>query len=55
MCAGVCIAHLPVLTVLQALAYLVLGLEQEVLEGRWGLPADAQLVFQIPDTANTHP
>lgn len=46
--------YLPVLAVLQPVADLVFGLEQEVLESRRGLPANAQLVFQLPDAADCH-
>lgn len=46
--------HLPIHAVLHAVADLVLGLEEEVLEGRWGNPAHAQLILQAPDTAHMY-
>lgn len=46
--------YLPVLAVLQPVADLVFGLEQEVLESGRSLPANAQLVFQLPDAADCH-
>lgn len=46
--------HLPIHAVLHSVADLVLGLEEEVLEGRWGNPAHTQLVLQAPDTAHMH-
>lgn len=48
------VRHLPVHAVLHSVADLVLGLEEEVLEGRWGNPAHTQLVLQAPNSAHVH-
>lgn len=44
--------YLPLDAVLQPVADLVLGLKEEVLEGRWGAPADAQLILQVTHAAH---
>ena len=46
--------YLPLDAVLQPVSYLILCLEQEVLEGRRIGPADSQLVLQVPDAAHQH-
>lgn len=46
--------HLPIHAILHAVADLVLGLEEEVLEGRRGNPAHAQLVLKSPNTAHVY-
>lgn len=46
--------HLPIHTILHTVADLVLGLEEEVLEGRRGNPAHTQLVLQAPNSAHVH-
>lgn len=51
---NVFVLYLPVLAVLQSVADLVFGLEQEVFESWMGLPADAELVFQLPDATHGH-
>ena len=48
------VRHLPIHAVLHSVADLVLGLEEEVLEGRRGNPAYAQLVLQAPNSAHVH-
>lgn len=50
----VLVLYLPVLAVLQSVADLVFGLKQEVFESGRGLPANAQLVLQLPDTTDGH-
>ena len=50
----VLVLYLPVLAVLQSVADLVFGLKEEVFEGGWGLPANAQLVLQLADTTDSH-
>lgn len=46
--------HLPVHAVFHAVADLVLGLKEEVLESRWRDPAHTQLVLQAPNAAHVH-
>lgn len=46
--------YLPVLAVLQSVADLVFGLEQEVFESGRSLPANTQLVLQLTDTTDSH-
>lgn len=48
------VLYLPVLAVFQSVTDLVFGLEQEVFEGGRGLPANAQLVFQLAHAADHH-
>lgn len=50
----VLVLYLPVVAVLQPVADLVFGLEQEVFESGRSLPANAQLVLQHPHAADAH-
>lgn len=47
-------AHLPLVAVLQSVAYLIFGLEQDVLQIGGAGPADGQLVIQVAHTAHVH-
>lgn len=50
----VCEPHLPLCAVLQSVAYLILGLKQDVLEPRGAGPADGQLVVEVANTVHLH-
>lgn len=53
-CAPAVPTHLPLGAVLHPVLDLVLGLEEEILEGRRGAPAHAQLVLQVAHPADVH-
>lgn len=46
--------HLPLCAVLQSVAYLILGLKQDVLELRRAGPADGQLVVKVANKVHLH-